>query len=198
VKTLVGAILFALLPTVTARAGEVSVGPVAGYSLLEHVDTSLTHGRLRDEITLGRTWLVGAAIDLAPTPHDHVTFEFVYGPYHNDVERSCITNGATCELEPFNSVSASFLYGIQYLRSFGAAAWRPIVGGGFGIKQQEFEEDYLIDNVSATISFSAGVDATSGVRLEGRGIFVRQNAFRLDKNHFELQARVTVLFGRRP
>jgi hypothetical protein len=188
---------------VTARsvvlAGQVYVGPTFGTSLLEHRDTSLSHGPLVDEVTVGRTLLAGVVVDLQFTTHDHLSFEFVIGPYHNDVERYCInTAGAAspCTLTPFKSVSRGIVYGMQYLRTFGGHTWRPYVAGGIGVKAYAYREDFNEpENVSPT--FTAAFGAESGqrhpFRVELRTVVVQDNPLLLGKTQIELQARATFL-----
>lgn len=81
-------VVLILVPSPLFAQG-VRVGPTFGASLLERRDTSLTHGPLVDEITVGRSLLAGVTVDLSFTPHDRLAFEAMIGPYHNDVERSC-------------------------------------------------------------------------------------------------------------
>jgi hypothetical protein len=169
-----------------------------GASVLEHRDTSLTHGPLRDEVTVGRTVLVGAAVDVQFTAHDHVGFEFLVGPYQNDVERSCIDRGGgpACTLTPFKKVSRGFHYEMQYLRTFGDAAWRPFAGGGLGVKAYRYEE-FTPENVSPTIAGTAGVQRQGRqvFRIELRTLIVQDNPLLLGKTQVEMQARVAWLVG---
>ncbi len=177
---------------------QVRVGPTIGASLLEHHDTSLTHGPLVDDVTVGRTAVAGAIVDVSFTAHDHLTFEVVVGPYHNDVERSCINRAGepACTPEPFKSVSRGILYGMQYLRTFGRHAWMPVVGGGIGVKTYTYESDFEAGNASPTISGTFGVERERGfpARLEVRALFVRDNPLLFGKTQFEMQARATFLF----
>jgi hypothetical protein len=193
--------MLVLMTPVALLAGEVRVGLIGGASVLERKDTSLTHGPLQDEITVGRTWLAGAAIDIRFTDHDSLAFEFVYGPYHRDVERSCMKNLATgrCDLEAFNAVSGAFLYGMQYARSFGQSAWRPFAGVGFGIKRWSYQEEWAGSVSRASLSLSVGAEShtRTPVRLEFRTMIVPQNPFLLDKTQIEMQARVTILLSRK-
>jgi hypothetical protein len=171
-------------------------------SLLEHRDTSLSHGPLVDEVTVGRTVLVGAAVDVQFTAHDHLGFEFLIGPYRHDVERSCINFavGPPCSLTPFKAVSYAFLYGLQYLRTFGDATWRPYAAGGLGVKAYRYEE-FNPENVSPTIAGVIGVQSQTRhvFRFELRTLVVQDNPLLLGKTQFEMQARGSWLFslGRR-
>ena len=186
-----------------ASAGQVSVGPTVGASLLEHRDTSLTHGPLVDEVTVGRTLLAGLVVNVQFTLHDHLFFEVVIGPYHNDVDRSCVnwsigTSG--CTPEPFRSVSRGMLYGMQYLRTFGSRRWQPFAGGGLGVKSYAYHEDWAEpENVSPTITAAFGAERRQRhpVRAEVRMLIVQDNPLLLGKTQFELQARATFLFTSR-
>ncbi len=190
-----------LLGAATAASAQVRLAPVAAFSLLQVKDTSLSHGPLRDEVTIGRTWLVGAAADVRFTEYDSLAFEVALGPYHNDVDRGCISRYPewNCSPSPFTSVSHAVLYGMQYVRAFGRGSWRPFVGGGFGIKQIFKKEDYAPDKTLPVISMGGGVESATRmpVRMELRTLFVRGHPFLDDKNEIELHARVSVLIGGR-
>jgi hypothetical protein len=189
--------VLAVLPRATF-AQTVRLGPVAGASLLEHRDTSLTHGPLSDEVTVGRTFLVGAALDVQFTGHDHLGIEIVFGPYQNDVERSCVsTSGPACTPVPFFQVSRGLLYGLQYLRSFRERGARVYVAGGVGVKQYWYEEPFVPANVSPTVSGAFGVERPGRhlLRAELRTLVVQDNPLLLGKTQVELQARVSWLFG---
>ena len=187
-----------VVPSVLS-AQQVRIGPTIGASLLEHRDTSLTHGPLVDEITVGRTVLAGVTVDLRFTPHDRLAFEIVLGPYHNDVERSCITRAGQppCTLAPFRSVSRGVLYGMYYVRTFGSRRWAPYVAGGLGVKAYAYEEELEPENVSPTFTAAFGVerDRRHPIRVEVRAMVVQDNPLLLGKTQFELQARATFLFA---
>ena len=120
---------------------QIRVGPMVGASLLEHTDTSLTHGPLRDEVTLGRSWLLGAVLDAQLTEDDHLALEFTYGPYDHDMDRYCINSYSSLDggwhwtCTTGDAVSRTSVYGVQYQRTFGRQSSRPFVGGGFGVKR---------------------------------------------------------------
>jgi len=197
----VGVLVIGLSAAVPAPA-QVRLAPVVGVTLLEQKDTSLTHGALRDEVTSGRSLLAGGAVDLRFTDHDSLAFELVYGPYHNDVDRYCIvsiTADQACEPMTGLSVSHVLLYGMHYTHAFGQGGWRPYAGGGFGVKRVSFSEDYLETKALPAISAAAGVESTSRtpVRVELRMLFMTGHPFLYDKNQIELQARLSVLLGRR-
>jgi len=183
----------------SALFAQVRIGPTIGFSLLERQDTSLTHGPLVDEITVGRTVLVGLTVEVPFTVHDHLGFEVAIGPYHNDVERSCINRvpEPPCTPVPFKSVSRAVLYGMQYLRTFGSRRWLPYVSGGIGVKTYAYEEDFEPENASPTLTVAAGAGRNHRhpIRFELRAVIVQDNALLLGKTQVELQARATFLFS---
>lgn len=189
-----------LVPSVLS-AQEIRIGPAVGLSLLEHRDASLTHGPLVDEITVGRSLLVGVTVDLAFTPHDRLAFDVMIGPYHNDVERSCINRigpgfSSPCTPEPFRSVSRGIVYGMQYLRTFGSRAWTPYVAGGLGVKIYAYQEEFEPENACPTYTVAFGAESHRGypVRVELRTVVVQDNPLLLGKTQAELQVRATLLF----
>lgn len=182
-----------------ALFAQVRIGPTIGFSLLERQDTSLTHGPLVDEVTVGRTLLAGVTVEVPFTVHDHLGFEIAIGPYHDDVERSCINRAPEppCTPVPFKSVSRAVLYGMQYLRTFGLRPWRPYVAGGIGVKAYAYEEEFEPENVSPTLMVALGAERNRRhpVRFEVRTVIVQDNALLLGKTQVELQARATFLFS---
>jgi hypothetical protein len=176
------------------------VGAEVGYSMLELKDTSLSHGPLEDEVTLGRTWLLGAVVDVRFTDHDSLAFEFVYGPYDNDVDRYCISSFTSNACPPVvgQSVSRALLYGMQYVRSFGRASWRPFVAGGFGVKRYWYGDDFVQSTATSpalTVAVGAEAARRNPVRLEARTVFVDSHPLRQGAHQIELQVRLTVLFS---
>jgi hypothetical protein len=188
------AAVFVLTP-VMVLAGDVRIGPTFGVSFIEHKDTSLTHGPLHDEVTVGPTVLAGVTVDFRLTPHDHVDAEFAIGPYHNDVERSCVSSITPCTPTPFKSASHAMLYGMQYVRTFGARSWLPYLTAGVGVKSYAYQEEFEPENASATLTFGVGAEMNrrSPLRVEFRTMIVRDNPLLLGKTQVELQARVTWL-----
>jgi hypothetical protein len=61
-RILVAAVFCGAIPGLAGA--QVRVGATAGYSLLERNDTSRSWTWFQDEVTLGRSWLVGATIDV--------------------------------------------------------------------------------------------------------------------------------------
>ncbi len=184
-----------------SSAAQVRLGAVGGFSLLEQKDRSLTHGPLKDEVTLGRTWLAGALLDLAPTRNDRIGLEFLFGPYHNDVDRYCISRftsqGVVCEPQVGTEAKHALLFGIEYAR-FGPGRWRPYLGGGIGAKRYTFRDHpgaHPDPSTSATVSAFAGVETPGRVpvRFEVRGVLVTKNPLIYDKRQYELQARMAAL-----
>jgi len=193
--------LMLVLPAVAAA--QVHAGPIVGYSLLERKDTSLSHGPLRDEVTLGRSWLLGAVVDVRLTGHDALAVEFLYGPYHNDVDRYCIWNMSTspqvCKPAVLMQTTHAIHFGVQYARNFGRGRWRPYAGCGIGVKRYAFSDEYFgPSTTSAVFSAAGGIEAATRVpiRIEVKAMFVRNNPllYQLDqRQQFELQARFVVL-----
>jgi len=185
------------------EAARVRAGPIVGYSLLERKDTSLSHGALRDEVTLGRSWLLGGVVDVRITGHDTLAVEFLYGPYHNDVDRYCIwhysTSPQVCEPEVLMETTHATHFGVQYARNFGRRRWRPYAGVGIGVKRYAFRDEYFgASTTSAVFSVAGGIEAATRVpiRIEVKAMFVRNNPllYQLDqREQFELQARFVVL-----
>jgi hypothetical protein len=196
--TLAVAVGWLILGPASLVAAQVRVGPVLGASLIEQRDTSLSHGPLDDEITVGRTILVGAVIDFKLTDHDHIDAEVTFGPYHNDVERSCVSPIEPCTPAPFKSVSWGMHYGMQYVRTFSERTWRPYAAAGLGVKSYVYEEPFETENASPTLSLAVGVEQQRrpAVRFEFRTIVVRDNPLLLGKTQVELQARAALLLGR--
>lgn len=183
---------------VPVGAQTVRVGPVAGLSMIERTDTSLTHGPLLDEITLGRTFIAGGALDVQFGSQDHLGVEILVGSYHNDVERSCVTTlFQECTPVPFRRVSRGLLYGMQYLRAFGHSRVRTYAAGGVGVKQYWYDGSFERPHASPAIHAAFGVEAGERhlFRAEGRMLVVQNNPLLLEKTQVEIQARATWLFG---
>jgi hypothetical protein len=202
VRTIVLAGFLAAVASPALVEAQVRVGVVGGYSILETTDSSLTHGPLEDEVTLGRSWLLGPVVDVRFTSHDTLAFEFVYGPYTNDVDRYCIYNisSNTCPPKLGLSVSRAFQYGMQYRRSFGRAPWRPFVGGGFGATRYSYGDAFGQDSTtSPMMSVAAGIESTgrAPARFELRAVFDDNHPLLERAGRLELQARVTVLLSGR-
>lgn len=198
--------LLAALAAATSAAAEDTVarlGIMGGASLLEHKDTSLTHATLTDEVTLGRSVLGGLALEVA-FGGERVALEGSIGPYHSDVDRSCITRqpeDPRCTPVPTNSTSHVVFYGMHYRHVFGDGGWRPALGVGVGAKRYTFGDDiFKRSETSPTLEGSIGVESTgrTAVRVEARGIRVLDNPLLVDKAQFELQVRASVFipFGR--
>jgi hypothetical protein len=192
--------LFAAGAAVPASATDVRLGLMGGASLLESKDTSLSHAALTDEVTLGRSVLGGLAIEL-DFGRDRLAFEGTIGPYHNDVDRSCIETvpGPTqCVPEPSTSTSHVLFYAMHYRHLFGEGGWRPSLGLGLGGKRYSFKEDFLIPpETSPTFEASLGAETAgrTAFRVEARGVYSTNNPLIQGRSQFELQLRASVLFG---
>ena len=198
-RTLMAIVVFAIGAAVPASATDVRLGLMGGASLLERKDTSLTHGPLTDEVTLGRSVLGGLAFEL-DFGRDRLAFEGTYGPYHNDVDRSCIerVTGDQCVPEPLFSTSHVLFYGMHYRHLFGDGGWRPSLGLGIGGKKYSFKEDFASPTETGP-AFDASLGAeTAGrtaFRVEARGVYITNNPLIQGRSQFELQLRASVLFG---
>jgi hypothetical protein len=193
-----------LLPS-AAWAETLRLGLTLGGSLLTQKDTSLTHASLTDEVTAGPTVLGGLMGEVAFDGNDRMALEVILGPYHNDVERSCIfrvgIDTEPCQPVPFTSVSRAVLWGMQYSHAFGESGWRPYLTGGFGVKTQWIKSEVVEDaehdrNSRATVALGVGVERAGRrpFRIEARGVTVLQNPFfPSDKKRFELQVRAAFL-----
>jgi hypothetical protein len=197
------AVVVLVLALPAAATAQVHAGPIVGYSLLERIDTSLSHGPLRDEVTLGRSWLLGGVVDVRLTGHDTLAVEFLYGPYHDDVDRYCVWNVSTslqvCEPAVLMETTHASHFGVQYARNFGRGRWRPYAGVGIGVKRYAFRDEYFgPSTTSAVFSVAGGIEAATRVplRIEVKAMFVRNNPllYQLDqREQFELQARFVIL-----
>lgn len=172
------AVALAVLPGSTAFAGHLSIGPTVGASLLQQgPDTSLSHGPLQDEVTVGRTALFGLVAGMSFHGQNAVSLEFVAGPYPNDAERYCIAEfwpTYRCDMQTMPVVSHAFLYEARYTRSFGHGTWRPYVGGGAGFKTYSYEQS-LRDDARTTFLMDAGLGVEIGrnsLRLEIRPVYL--------------------------
>lgn len=195
-RTLILALLLSASVPASVTA-QVRVGPLFGASLLEHTDTSLSHGPLDDAASVGRTVLVGAVVDLRFTALDSVSAEVVIGPYRNDLDRYCISDSYARQCVPHttNETSHAIIVDLQYARALGGSSWRPYVGGGFGFKRYSFKDDWAVSKTSAAVLASVGVRSSGArpVRMELTGLAVPRHPILNDKTQFEVQARVIAL-----
>jgi hypothetical protein len=200
---LVAAVLCAAIPGLAGA--QVRVGAAAGYSLLERKDTSGSWDWYQDEVTLGRSWLVGATIDVQFGDRDYLTFDGTYGPYDNDADRNCYkrySDTAPCQIQDDLIGSGTLSIGVQYLRSFGSGRWRPYLGGGGGIRQSWYRwvgsDDDLVTGGSYSLSASVGVESQHRypVRVELRTVYLTDVMLLPDSGRWELQARATVFLTR--
>ena len=156
-------------------AAQVHAGPVVAYSLLERKDTSLSHGPLRDEVTLGRSWLLGGVVDVRLAEHDTLAVEFLYGPYRNDEDRYCVWNVSrwpqVCEPAVLMETTHAIHVGIQYARTFGRGRWWLYAGGGIGVKRYAFRDEYFGPSTTSAVFSAAGDrDGDSGAYADrGQG-----------------------------
>lgn len=161
-NVLVAAAYCAAIPGLAGA--QVRVGATAGYSLLERKDTSGSRSWYRDQVTLGRSLLVGGTIDVQFGDRDHLTFDGTYGPYHNDAVRDCwpSSNSTPCQVQDNMIGSGTLAIGVQYMRTFGSGRWRPYLGGGGGTRQSWYRyagsDAALASGGSYALSASIGVE----------------------------------------
>jgi hypothetical protein len=200
---LVAAVFCAAIPGLAGA--QVRVGATAGYSLLERKDTSASEASFREEVTFGRSWLVGGTIDVQFGDDDYLTFDGTYGPYSNDVDRYCYTyrsDPTPCQLQDSAVGSGALAIGVQYVRAFGSRRWRPYVGGGGGIKQSWYRyPGFGGDRVSAgsyalSASLGAELQHRYPVRVELRTVYLTDSVLMRDSGRWELQARATIFLTR--
>lgn len=200
---LVAAVLVFAIPGLAGA--QVRVGATASYSLLERQDTSGSGTWYRDEVTLGRSWLVGGTIDVQFGDSDYLTFDGTYGPYHNDTERNCYqrhSDPTPCQPQESVAGAGSLAIGVHYVRTFGSGRWRPYLGGGGGIKNTWYRyADWWGDAVSAgSYSLSASVGAELRqrfpLRLELRTVYLTDSMLAPGSGRWELQARATFFLTR--
>ncbi len=198
--------VFCAVAVVPGVAGaQVRVGAAAGYSLLERTDTSQSGTWYRDEVTLGRSWLVGGTIDVQFGDSDYLTFDGSYGPYHNDTDRTCYqrySDPAPCQLQDYMVGSGTLAVGVQYIRAFGSGRWRPYLGGGGGTKQSWFRyagsDGELASGGSYSLTASLGVELQHRhpVRMELRTVYLTDTMILPYQGRWELQVRATVFLTR--
>jgi hypothetical protein len=195
-----------------AGAADVSLGALGGGQLLESKSTGNSHGPLIDEVTLGRTLLAGILVDAGVDRRHHFTLELALGPYHNDVDRSCVVlHPGECRRPPrpvFVATSHAFLYGLQYSFAFRRQGHRPFVGCGVGVKHYVYDDSPELyryeQHASLTLHAALGVEFAGKrpVRLETRGALVRHNPYLMadgyiyetDPNQLELQVLASIRF----
>jgi hypothetical protein len=191
--------------TAGLAGAQIRVGATAGYSLLERKDTLGSDTWSHHEAMLGRSWLVGGTIDVQFGDNDYLTFDGIYGPYHNDADRYChpdYLDPAPCQPQDYMTGAGTLAIGVQYVRTFGSGRWRPYVGGGGGIKNSWYSHpDWGGDAVSAgSYSLSASVGAELRqrfpLRLELRTIYLTDSMLVPESGRWELHARATVFLTR--
>jgi hypothetical protein len=200
---LVAAVFCAAIPS--AAGAQVRVGATAGYSLLERTHTAASDPWYREEITLGRSWLAGGTIDVQFGDADHLAFDGIYGPYHDDASRVCYMRPSdpACQLQDYMVGSRSLAIGVQYIRILGSGRWRPYLGGGGGIKQSWYEYRYadegdLASGGSYSLSGSFGVESQHRhpIRIELRTVYLTDSMLAPESGRWELHARATFFLTR--
>jgi hypothetical protein len=184
---------------------QVRVGATVGYSLLERNDTIRSDAWVQHEVTLGRSWRVGGTIDVQFGDNDYLTFDGIYGPYHNDADRYCHPNylaPAPCQPQDYMTGAGALAIGVQYLRTFGNGRWRPYVGGGGGVKNSWYRyvdwDGERGSSGSYSLSASVGVELKQKcpVRIELRTVYLTDTALVPESGRWEFQAHATVFLTR--
>ncbi len=202
------AVLVFVAAAATANAVELDVSPIVGGQLLERKDSGLSHGALQDEVTLGRSVLGGLALGVRWGARHHLAAEGVIGPYHDDVDRSCIrlaSTGLDCSPSPYVTTRFAVHYGLQYsfvLRRHGTS---PFLGTGIGAKHYAYDRLGDPSYRSASFTWNGALGVEGGeflpVRLEGRLVVVWRNPYLWYLNEgygtgssrqYELQLRLSV------
>ncbi len=172
-----------LLLAPAAHALEVGVAAVVGGQLLEQKSTDLSHSSLTDEITLGRTLLAGASLDIRLHERHQVSAEGVIGPYHNDIDRSCIAPPGQGPCTPFPTVATSYAvhYGVMYSYSFKRHGDGAFVSVGIGSKKYSYDASHGWLEHDSSIAFHGGVGyelaGKPRLRVEARCVVMPHNPF---------------------
>jgi len=185
------------------EAAELTVGALAGASVLERKDTSFSHGPLHDEVTLGRTILGGMVLGLRLEGRHEVALEIAGGPYSNDVERSCVRywDGSCPPLMPLTAASRAVLYGLHYRLLLQPGRKSAFVGFGMGAKKYSYDDTLFVPggDRASSVALHGAVGAEfpgkAHFRLETRVILVSFNPFLRYVNktsQVELQIRVSI------
>jgi hypothetical protein len=187
--------------TRSAAAVEVSVSPILGASVLDQTGPGDSHGALRAEVTLGRTFLAGAGLAFESARGGLLAFEVLYGPYHGDAYHYCISDGRGCEITPVSGYSTAhtLLLGLQYTHPLTPKPPQVFAGLGAGIKVYSYEGDAIpIDQETTawTLQGALGVEfaGKAPFRIEARGVWIPNSPYLLSgrdygqsKGQFELQ-----------
>lgn len=206
-RTLVAVLMSCVLSGVAGsgvEAAELSVGVLAGASVLERKDTSLSHASLNDEVTLGRTIVGGVALGLRLEGRHEVALEIAGGPYSNDVDRSCFRIQAfSCELMPFKAASRAVLYGLHYTFMLQPDRKSAFIGLGIGAKKYSYDDNLFVPDSDRASSLAlhgavgAEFPGKAHFRLETRVILVTANPFLSNAakaSQVELQIRASIRF----
>jgi hypothetical protein len=194
-------VLLALAPV---AGGQVRLGAAAGYSMLETRE-GVGAGSFVSEGTAGRSWLLAGVVDVRFGEPDYLTFDVSYGPYGNDVQRSCYRpiGKTSCDLTLDYETVRALTVGVQYVRTLGNhRGWLPYLGVGPAIKAHWIrdvwsdEQRYL--NGAFALSFSAGAERTGRLpmRFELRTVYLTDHPFVQESHPLELQVRASVLLTR--
>jgi hypothetical protein len=174
--------LLAVLMAAVASAAEgpeVSIGAIAGVQVLDQTSTQLSRGPVHDEVRLGRTVLGGVSIGFRFRERQDVIIEAVVGPYHNDIDRGCvtgydpITGRLECETVVRASTRYAVLYGLHYSVLLRRRSPSLFVGFGAGAKTYAYAES----DPQSQKATGLALDGAIGLELGGRAPFRVETRF---------------------
>ena len=176
----------------SAAAVEVSVSPILGASVLDQTEPGDSHGPLRAEVTLGRTFLAGAGLGFESARGGLLAFEVLYGPYHGDAYHYCISRGQGCEIGPTSGYTTAhaLLLGLQYTHPLTAKPPRVFAGVGAGIKVYSYEGDLIPldqESMAWTLQGALGVEfaGKAPFRIETRGVWIPNSPYLLSGRDYQ-------------
>lgn len=193
-----------LLSLTPLAVGQVRLGASAGYSMLQTKETG-DDGSFVFEGTAGRSWLVAGVVDVQFGEPDYLTFDVSYGPYGDDVQRSCFrtVGKSSCAMTLDYETVRALTVGVQYVRTLGRhRGWLPFLGVGPAIKAHWIRDawgpaqQYL--NGALALTFSAGAERQGRfpMRLELRTVYLTDHPFVQESHPLELQVRASVFLTR--
>lgn len=159
----------------TAAPADFGISVLGGGQVLETSSGRVSQGRTTQEVTFGRTVLGGVSLDLGLGEREHLALEVAVGPYHNDIEWSCVYfDGHGCAtLSPLFSTRRALLYGAHFSAAIGGRATRAVLGAGIGVKRYTFVNDpppsyQRGPESAATLHLMAGVERAVGLHCDSR------------------------------
>ncbi len=198
------AVLAAVPPV--AEGVELVARPIVGVQLLQQKDTSFSHGPLHDEVTLGRTVLGGASLGVRVAHHE-MAVEVVVGPYHNDIDRYCIshydylTGRSDCGMVVGSSTRYAVLYGLHYTYALRDGSRRPFLGVGIGGKTYSYGEGVASNEGSTSLALQVGAGMEIGtrtrLRVEARFVATPANPYLAEVGGAQEELQIRASLGLR-